>query len=278
MIEYRKENHVKDKVIVITGAASGFGEATARTAANMGAKVVLAARRAEKIKAITDDIRASGGEASYIKTDVRDYQQVKAMIDYAVEVYGRVDVLVNDAGIMPHADFSHHDFALEKWEECIDTNFKGVLHGICAVYDQMINQGVGHIINIASIMANMPARGCGVYDATKVAVQYLSESLRIEAQGKIRVTTIKPSAVAATELNDTVLMGTPVVRGVGHKLVDAMTRNAATCPGYTDRNSMDLGEPAPQDLADNIIFAINQPWGVDISDITVRASNEIMYK
>lgn len=278
MIEYRKENHVKDKVIVITGAASGFGEATARTAANMGAKVVLAARRAEKIKAITDDIRASGGEASYIKTDVRDYQQVKAMIDYAVEIYGRVDVLVNDAGIMPHADFSHHDFALEKWEECIDTNFKGVLHGICAVYDQMIKQGVGHIINIASIMANMPARGCGVYDATKVAVQYLSESLRIEAQGKIRVTTIKPSAVAATELNDTVLMGTPVVRGVGHKLVDAMTRNAATCPGYTDRNSMDLGEPAPQDLADNIIFAINQPWGVDISDITVRASNEIMYK
>lgn len=278
MITYRKENYVKDKVIVVTGAASGFGEATARTAAKMGAKVVLAARRAEKLKAITEEIVAEGGIATYIKTDVRVREQVENMIAYAVDTYGRVDVLVNDAGTMPHADFAHHAFAMEKWEECIDTNFKGVLYGICAVYDQMIKQGKGHIINVSSIMANMPARGCGVYDATKVAVQYLTDSLRVETQGKIRVSNVKPSAVSATELNNTVQMGTPVYAGVGHKMLDAFSRTPATCPGWTDRNSMDLNEPTPQDLADNIIFCINQPWGVDISDVTVRASNEIMYK
>ncbi|MEG1633894.1 MAG: SDR family oxidoreductase [Oscillospiraceae bacterium] len=277
MGSYIKENYVKDKVIIITGASSGFGAATAKKAAAMGGKIVLAARRDERLKAITEEIRAAGGEASYIKTDVRFQDQVKAMAKFAVDTYGRIDVLVNDAGTMPQAFYADHEWAMEAWEYCIDTCIKGSLYGICAVYDQMIAQGQGHVINLSSVLGNLSIGGSGVYAAAKVGVRYLADALRVEGCGKIRVTTIRPTGVNTTELGQSVVNVNASMSCLYNKLFDAFQKTPETVPGMMDRNSVQLNEPIAEDLADNIIYAINQPWGVDISDITVRASGESLF-
>lgn len=273
---YEVGNYVKDKVIVITGATSGFGAATARKAAAMGAKVVLAARRDEILKEITDEIKAAGGEASYIKTDVRERAQCEAMAKFAVDTYGRIDVLLNDAGTMPQAFYADHAVAMEAWEEGLDTALKGTLYCTCAVYDQMIAQGRGHVINVSSIMGNYPVKGSAVYGLEKVGVRWLAESLRNETRGKIKVTTVKPTSVSTTGLSKTVVNGTAGMSGLGAKMLDVFSLNPALRPGMGDRDSIQLVEPTADDLADNIIYVIDQPWGVDISDITVRASGEFM--
>ena len=138
---YIQKNYVEGKVIIITGASSGFGKLTAKRAAEMGGKIVLAARSEEKLKETVAEIKAAGGEASYIVTDVAKKDDVFAMAKFAVDTYGRIDVLVNNAGTMPLAFFSEHEQALDKWEQCIDISIKGTIFGISAVYDQMIKQG-----------------------------------------------------------------------------------------------------------------------------------------
>lgn len=272
MESYRKENYVKDKVIIITGASSGFGRCAAIKAAAMGGKVVLAARREERLAETVKEIKANGGEASYIKTDVRCYDQVKAMVQFAVDTYGRADVLVNDAGVMPQSFFSDHCIA--EWEECIDTCIKGVLYGIDAVYDPMMAQGRGQVINISSIMGNFPTPGCGVYSAAKASVKILSDTLRMEARGKIKVTTIKPTGCTKTELFNTVVSMTASSATLNNKLFESFT---ASTEGAGDKSCINFSEMDPEDLADNIIYAINQPWGVNISDITVRTSGERLF-
>ena len=142
MNTYRTQNYVKDKVIVITGASSGFGKETAKKAAELGGKVVLAARREHLLREIVQEIRENGGEASYIGTDVRVREQVERMIRFAVDTYGAVDVLINDAGTMPLAWFSEHEQAMAAWEQSIATAINGTLYGISAVYDQMISRGM----------------------------------------------------------------------------------------------------------------------------------------
>lgn len=274
---YRTENYVKDKVIIITGASSGFGESTARKAASMGGKIVLAARREEKLKTITKEIKDAGGEASYIVTDVRDRKQVEAMAKFAIDTYGRIDVLVNDAGIMPQAFYSDHEVAMDAWEECIDTAIKGTLYGICSVYDTMIQQECGHVISVSSILGNFPVNGNGVYNVSKVGVRYLTEALRTEASGKIRVTTIRPTSITSTELGKTIVNTNAAMAGMYGKLFDLFQRKPEEWTGAKDRESIQYNEPTADDIADNIIYAINQPWGVDISDITVRGSGEYMF-
>ena len=160
---YIQKNYVEGKVIIITGASSGFGKLTAKRAAEMGGKIVLAARSEEKLKETVAEIKAAGGEASYIVTDVAKKDDVFAMAKFAVDTYGRIDVLVNNAGTMPLAFFSEHEQALDKWEQCIDISIKGTIFGISAVYDQMIKQGQGQVINVSSIYANFPVAGAGVY-------------------------------------------------------------------------------------------------------------------
>lgn len=183
---YIQKNYVEGKVIIITGASGGFGLLTAKRAAEMGGKVVLAARSEEKLKAAVDEIRAAGGEAAYILCDVTKKDDVFAMAQFAIDTYGAIDVLVNNAGTMPLAFFSEHEQALDKWEQCIDISIKGTMYGISAVYDQMIKQGRGQVINISSIYANFPVAGAGVYQAAKIGVQYLAESLRSECREKSR--------------------------------------------------------------------------------------------
>lgn len=273
---YIQKNYVADKVIIITGASSGFGLLTAKRAAEMGGKVVLAARNADKLKEVVDETRKAGGEASYIATNVAKREDVFAMAKFAVDTYGRIDVLVNNAGTMPLAFFSQHEQALDAWDQCIDISIKGTYYGISAVYDQMIAQGQGQVINISSIYGNFPVAGAGVYQVAKMGVQYLAESLRSECQGKIKVTTIKPTGFMKTNLASSVIDQMAIIPSVAGPL-ELMTNwieEAPLRPDFHDINSMTYNDPDPQVLADNIIYAINQPWGVSIGDLTVRASGE----
>ena len=273
---YIQKNYVEGKVIIITGASSGFGKLTAKRAAEMGGKIVLAARSEEKLKETVAEIKAAGGEASYIVTDVAKKDDVFAMAKFAVDTYGRIDVLVNNAGTMPLAFFSEHEQALDKWEQCIDISIKGTIFGISAVYDQMIKQGQGQVINVSSIYANFPVAGAGVYQVAKMGVQYLAESLRSECQGKIKVTTIKPTGFMKTNLSSSVVDQMAMMPAVAGPLeiLSNWVEEAPLRPDFHDINSMTYNDPDPQVLADNIIYAINQPWGVSMGDLTVRASGE----
>lgn len=273
---YIQKNYVEGKVIIITGASSGFGKLTAKRAAEMGGKIVLAARSEEKLKETVAEIKAAGGEASYIVTDVAKKDDVFAMAKFAVDTYGRIDVLVNNAGTMPLAFFSEHEQALDKWEQCIDISIKGTIFGISAVYDQMIKQGQGQVISVSSIYANFPVAGAGVYQVAKMGVQYLAESLRSECQGKIKVTTIKPTGFMKTNLSSSVVDQMAMMPAVAGPLeiLSNWVEEAPLRPDFHDINSMTYNDPDPQVLADNIIYAINQPWGVSIGDLTVRASGE----
>ena len=183
-------NHVAGKSIVITGAGSGFGKLVSERVAALGAKVACADLNLEAAEAVAAGIRAANGEAKAFRTDVASIADMRALAKSAVDAFGAIDVMVNNAGIMPLAFFSDHDAALEAWHRCIDVNMKGVLNGMVAVYDQMIAQGRGHVVNLSSIYGNFPVVGAAVYGATKAAVNFLSEPLRVEASGKIKVTIV----------------------------------------------------------------------------------------
>lgn len=270
-----RENYVKEKVVIITGASGGFGLLTAKRIAEMGGIPILAARNEDKLKTAVAEIKAAGGEAAYTVTDVSNYEQVQQMAKFVVDTYGRIDVLVNNAGTMPHAFFSDHPIAMQAWEQCLDISLKGTLYCTCAVYDQMMAQGRGQVINISSIWGNYPAAGAAVYQVAKKGVEYLGESLRSEGQGKIKVTVIKPTGFPSTGLAGTVLnpMASTAIFSDIMGLQDLMT-TAADRPDFNDINSMAYGNPDPQILADNIVYAIDQPWGVSVSNLTVRATGE----
>jgi len=187
-------------------------------------------------------------------------------------------VLVNNAGIMPLAFLADHATALPAWERCIDINLKGMINGTIAVHDQMLAQGRGHIVNLSSIYGNRPTAGAAVYGATKAAVDYFSHALRQEARGKIKVTVIKPTGVIATGLGDTVVnkaAGAPIV---GHNMADFYADYGRLAGGEAgdliDPDAIGYGFLAPEHIADAIIHVIDQPWGVSISDVTVRASGD----
>lgn len=271
-----KQNYVDSKVIIITGASGGFGALTAERAAQMGGRIVLAARNEEKLKAETEKIRAAGGEASYCVTDVTKRAEVYALAKFAVDTYGRIDVLVNNAGTMPLAFFRDHEKAMDAWENCIDLSLKGTLYGIAAVYDQMIAQGGGHIINVSSIYANFPVAGAGVYQACKMGVKYLGDSLRNECQGKIRVSVIKPTGVPATGLMSTVIDPMAGMYNIADPMeMDGLNKEMPGRPDLSDINNIKYMNFDPAIIADNIIFTINQPMGLCVSDITVRGSGDM---
>ena len=172
-------NHVDGKVILITGAGGGFGRILAEMTAAKGARVVATDVDGDAASATADAVIGAGGEAIGSRVDVTRRADLDDVVQSAVERWGCVDVLVNNAGVMPLAFFSDHALAADAWDRAIDINFKGVLNGICAVYDQMIGQGRGHVVNISSIYGNAGTAGSGVYSATKAAVRVLSDSLRV---------------------------------------------------------------------------------------------------
>ena len=184
---------IDDKVVVITGASSGIGEATALLLAQRGARVVLGARRSDRLEALAARIAEAGGEAAYACTDVRRREDLAALVKLACERYGKLDVLVNNAGIMPVSPLD--DLRVEDWEEMIDINIKGVLYGIAAALPVFRKQGFGHFVNTASTAGHKTVPNQSVYFGTKFAVRAISEGLRQEAGDKLRVTIISPGFV-----------------------------------------------------------------------------------
>tara|TARA_R110000803_G_scaffold204986_2_gene271354 strand:- start:1658 stop:2332 length:675 start_codon:yes stop_codon:yes gene_type:complete len=212
-------------------------------------------------------------------TDVSDFNQMKQLASTTIQEFGAIDIMVNNAGIMPLALYSDHEAAMEKWSKCIDINFKGVLHGIVSVYDQMMSQGSGHVVNISSIYGNYPVLGAAVYGATKTAVNYLSDSLRVEARGKIKVTIVKPTGVPGTGLAQGVVNPQAVVGIVGQNAPEYIALMRGMAEGKGDPEKLDpdnIGYVVldPGFIADQVIHAINQPLGVSIGDITVRAAGD----
>ncbi|MEB3032913.1 SDR family oxidoreductase [[Mycobacterium] nativiensis] len=271
--------HLQDKVVLVTGAGGGFGKLIAEKCAAGGARVVGVDIGAEGLAAVFDGIRAAGLSGSYQVADVTDMDQMQSAVQHTVQTFGAVDVIVNNAGVMPLAYFADHEKAWRQWHRAIDINIKGVVNGISAVYDQMISQGRGHVVNISSIYGNAGVAGSGVYSATKAAVTVLSDSLRSEAKGKIKVTTVKPTGVLGTNLASGVVNGAAIMGIVGSRGAEYMGSLTAFSDGTlaaekTDVDSVQYWLITPDDLADAVVHVIDQPWGISISDITVRASGE----
>lgn len=237
-------NGVANKVVLVTGASSGIGEATARLLAESGSTVLLGARRTDRLEGIVADIRAAGGTAEARPLDVTSREDMEAFVEYAVARFGRVDVIINNAGIMPLSPLAA--LKVEEWDRMIDVNFRGVLHGIAAVLPVMTAQASGQVINIASIGAHAVSPTAAVYCATKYAVWAISEGLRQE-HADLRVTTICPG-VTESELAET------ISDERGREEMKAFRKVAIS----------------PESIARAIRFAIAQPADVDTSEIIIR--------
>lgn len=242
-------SEINGKVVIITGASSGLGKATAHRLAKGGAKLVLAARREDRLVELRDAIIEQGGEAIYQVTDVTDRAQVESLAKAAKEAYGRIDVLVNNAGLMPLSPLD--ELKVDEWEKMVDVNIKGVLYGIAAVLPTMREQHVGHIINLSSVAGHKVFPASAVYSATKYAVKALSEGLRQEGDGEIRSTNISPGAVA-TELTS--------------KISDP-----ETAKGVDEMYEMAIDADA---IARAITYAIEQPADVDVNEIVIRPTKQ----
>jgi NADP-dependent 3-hydroxy acid dehydrogenase YdfG len=271
--------HVAGKSIIITGAGSGFGRLVSDKAAAMGAKVTCCDIDSKSVEAVAAGIRSAGGRAIAVQADVRQVEDLQAAAAAAVATHGGIDVLINNAGVMPLAFWADHKVALEAWNRCIDINFRGMMNGIVAVYDQMIAQGRGQVINIASIYGNFPVAGAGIYGATKAAVGFLSESLRVESRGKIKVTTVRPTGVPATGLSAGIVNQEAAIGILGQnaqpfmEMVGQMAEGRFPAERLNPEN-IDYASLAPEHVADAIVHVINQPWGVSIGDITVRGAGD----
>jgi NADP-dependent 3-hydroxy acid dehydrogenase YdfG len=272
-------NHVEGKSIIITGAASGFGRLAAERLAGLGAAVTCADVNAEGLAASVAQIRAGGGRAQAVAADVGRIEDMRALARQAVEAYGAIDVMINNAGVMPLAFLADHASALDAWDRCIDINFRGVMNGVTAVFDQMTAQGRGHVVNVSSIYGNRPVSGAAIYGATKAAVDYFSHALRQEGRGKIKVTLVKPTGVRATGLSTTIVNRQAAAGVVGHNIGEFMTATQQLAAGeappeWGDPEHIQYDVLAPEYVVDAIVFAVNQPWGVAISDVTVRAAGD----
>ncbi|MCP5265686.1 MAG: SDR family oxidoreductase [Burkholderiaceae bacterium] len=273
------QDFVSDKVIIVTGAGGGFGSRVSVQAAARGARLVCADIDEAAVRGTVATIGETGGEAIAVGVDVRSIEQMRALAATTLERFGRIDVMVNNAGVMPLAFYADHEAALAAWHQCIDINFKGVLNGMVAVYDAMIAQGRGHVINLSSIYGNFPVAGAGVYGATKAAVNVLSESLRVESRGRIKVTTVKPTGVPGTGLSAGIVNREAIVGIVGQNMPDFADSRQAYVEGRLDPAYLDPTRPEymfldPQFIADAILHAIDQPWGVSIGEVTVRATGD----
>jgi NADP-dependent 3-hydroxy acid dehydrogenase YdfG len=241
--------NIEGKVVVITGASSGLGEATARRLAGDGAKLVIGARRLERLKALAEGL--SLNENAVVQTDVTDREQVKQLVDHAVSLHGHLDVIINNAGLMSHSPLERGK--VDDWDRMIDVNIKGVLYGIAAALPHMMRQKMGHIINVSSVAGHKVGPGGAVYSATKHAVRAISEGLRQEVKPyNIRTTIISPGAVA-TELPNSI-----TEQDVAERVRELYDRVAIS----------------PDSFARAVVFAMTQPEDVDINEILFRPTSQ----
>jgi NADP-dependent 3-hydroxy acid dehydrogenase YdfG len=242
---------IENKVVVITGASSGIGEATALLLSERGAKVVLGARGPDRLAVLAARIAASGGEAAYARTDVKRREDLSNLVGVAIERYGKLDVLVNNAGVAPNSLLD--ELRVEDWEEMIDINLKGVLYGIAAALPVFRRQGFGHFVNVISTAGIQIRPTMAVYAGTKNAVRTITEGLRQEAGDKLRVTSISPGFVHTNLANS---MTNPEVKS---QIV----------------NQMDKMAIPPAAIARAIAFAIEQPAEVDVNEIVIRPTAQV---
>lgn len=242
-----------ERTAIITGASSGIGAATARTLAGAGAPVVLAARRRGRLDALRDEIESAGGRALVVPTDVTHRSEVEALADAALDAFGRIDVLVNNAGVMPLAPLKER--RVEEWERTVDVNVKGVLYAVAAVLPAMLEQGHGHIVNVGSVAGRRPFPGGTVYSATKFAVRCISAGIHRElsASHGIRVTDIEPGVVD-TELPES---------------IEHDESRDAFRERWENRRMLESG-----DIADAILFAVSAPDRMNVNEILVRPTDQ----
>ena len=242
--------NIEGKIVVITGASSGLGEATARMLSSEGARVALGARRAGRLQAIVDELTRGGGKALALETDVTRYEQVKRLVDAAVEAYGRIDVMINNAGIMPQSPLER--LKIDDWNRAIDVNIKGVLYGIAAALPYMQKQKSGHIINVSSVAGHRVRPSSAVYSATKTAVRVISEGLRQEVKPyNIRTTVISPGAV------------------------DTELPNSITEPDIAESTRRSYQSAISADsFARAVVFAMSQPEDMDVNEILFRPTSQ----
>lgn len=247
-------DNVKGKVIVITGASSGIGSATATLLASKGAKVILGARREQNLADLAATITKDGGTAFYKKTDVSKKEDVQALVNFAIEKYKRVDVLFNNAGLMPLSPL--RDLKVNEWERMVDVNIKGVLYGIASVLPIMREQKSGHIINTDSVAGYaVSPNGWAVYSGTKFAVRAIAEGLRLEESpySRIRVTNISPGAVQT---------------GLPSTITDEKLRKQV-------EEKEELRGIKPEAIANAVLYAISQPDEVAVNEIIVRPTLQL---
>lgn len=237
---------IEGKVVAITGASSGIGEATALLLAQRGAKIVLGARRPERLEDLAARIREAGGEAIYAVTDVKRREDLSNLVQVACDHYGQLDVFVNNAGIGPISLLD--ELRVEDWDDMIDVNLKGVLYGIAAALPVFRQQGFGHFVNVISTAGILIKPTMAVYAATKNAVRTISEALRQEAGDKLRVTGISPGFVNTD-------------------FADSMTNAEAKAQTIEKRDQIAI---SPDAIARCIAFAIEQPADVEVGDIVIR--------
>ncbi|ONP15256.1 oxidoreductase [Burkholderia cenocepacia] len=241
-------DNIDGKVVVITGASSGLGEETARHLAQRGAKLVLGARRVDRLERLADEIGA--GRQAMLETDVTERDAVQRLVDRAVNLHGRIDVMLNNAGLMPSSMLER--LHVDEWDRMIDVNIKGVLYGIAAALPHMIRQKGGHIINVSSVAGHKVGPGGAVYAATKHAVRAPTEGLRQEVKPhNIRTTILSPGAVA-TELTRTVT-DPDVAKGMSQVYQQAIPASA---------------------FARAVEYAMSQPDDVDINEVLFRPTNQ----
>lgn len=238
-------NNIAGKVVVITGGSSGLGEATAHYLAEKGAKVVLGARRVEKLEKVASEIRKNGGAVEILRTDVTNADDVKALVKKAIASFGKIDVMVNNAGIMPLAPLSA--LKVNEWDSMIDVNIKGVLYGIAAALPEFEKQKSGHFINLASVAGLKVSPGGAVYSGTKYAVRAISEGLRQEVGKDIRTTILSPG------------------------LIDSELQLGSSDEGTSQFIKQVYKDAIPAiSIAKAVAYAIEQPADVDINELVIR--------
>lgn len=235
-------NALQNKVIVITGASSGIGQATAEALVREGARVMLAARRVDRLESL---VKKLGDQATFHKTDVTDRQQVLDLAKAALDKFGQIDGWVNNAGLMPLSPIA--DGLVDQWDQMVDVNIKGVLYGIHAAIPSMLTQGFGDIVNIASVAGHVVFPTAAVYCGTKFAVRAISEGLRHELAGKVRVTIISPGAVE-TELPNSIT--SDAVKESLKPIFDIAIK--------------------PEAIANAIVYALSQPRDVSVNEMVIR--------
>jgi len=241
---------VKGKVVVITGASSGIGEATARLLAEKGAHVVIGARRLDRLEALASAIHVAGGSVVHQQLDVTELEQMKAIVSLARERFGRLDVVVNNAGVMPLSPLEA--LKIDEWNRMIDVNIRGVLHGIAAGLPIMNGQGFGQFVNVASIGAYEVSPTASIYCATKFAVRAITEGLRQEVGSHIRATLVSPGVTES-------------------ELADSITDDGAK---QLMKEYRRIALPASA-IARSIAYAIEQPEGIDVNELVIRPASQL---